>query len=242
MINIQPICVGPVQSLEEARRFESSGAQELLLLCFKHPMYCASRVLSLDTLKTIVDANLSCKLGLIVAPGQNLDLLERLFADDKIEFVEIYWRLFKQEDRNQLMRNISVDVQVSGFWVDYDEDPSWPREQMSEIASATRIKHFVLSVLPSLLSPFQYLRHEAWKYEEGVKMSDVLALCDDFPISINADWSNEEERGWFLDNLPLEQRLMFYLNGENHREAGSMLFVNPNSLEISRLIGEGTRA
>lgn len=233
MRTIRNVCVGPIRSVREVKRFGAAGAREWMVLPDLHPIYGRGLPVTSELIETLSTLAEGESIGWIISPDTDQKVTEDLLIRSSIDFVDLDYRLFDRAVVKEFASMGSIEVRLSGFWLDYDEDPNWLSERISEFM-AYGIDEFGVSVLPSLKRPFWWLKNEAGGFAEDVNVADFRSICEKFPVRINARWSSAQARGWFLEQLPVDQTIGIYLGRDKGAGRSPFLVGSESALGALR--------
>lgn len=151
------VVVGPISTLEFGGLLASRG-WSIAVLTQGHPRFDSSSVVTTSRALSIRDSLRCAEFGVIVGS---------MSAEDTHEQLSVLRPDFVMVDVHRLSKAIG-DVVSAGPWrvvsfghsLDYDDDPSWVANSSREIETLCRVDETVITLLPSLRRPCDWLRAE----------------------------------------------------------------------------------
>lgn len=222
------ILAGPARNPEMASGLESSGASIVAILPMSLPRFGADASVDMATAQAIRERLKEAKLCLWLDGREEVARLRECLSRLEPDWVALDLRHGDSERLLPLLRSAEVDLVLFGAALDYDEDPAWITERLQSLVSEWSPTAIVLTLLPGLKNPVEWLRSEAGSHAEDVQSSDVDQLLARFPIFLDMELAPADVV-WARERFAAARGFAF-LAGEARDDGGCPVLTDAGSL------------
>ncbi len=204
--------VGPVADPGAALKLEYAGASVIGLAFYELPRYPVNTRVDLSLGQVISSALSSAELCVSLDARKDIELQRKWCALLEPDYVAIDLR---QADTSQLLtitRSIKAKIILMGLVLDYDEDPQWLSERLRSLVSDWDLFAVVLTLLPGLKRPVQWLQEESGACEEDVVLGDIETILASFPVLVNMEL-DKRDFPWVKQRFSSALGFFFFLGG-----------------------------
>lgn len=204
------IIVGPLSSAEVGAAALASGASTLIHSTSKPPR------LWTGVLPRSCDVNSESPIALLLEPSapisESIECCRQLSA----KYALIDYRMTGAKELCEALAAEASRAVLVGRCLDYDEDPQWVAEGFRECVQDWKVDTFVLSVLPSITEPVDWLDREAGRHPEDPTWADIESLATTFRIFLDISHSNPARVDRWRKMVPSAQGFIVFVGDPEH--------------------------
>ncbi len=230
----KPLMAGPVATPEGAAALERVGFSAIAIQFAALPRFDEGTIVNLHQALLIDSALGASDLCVILDaredPGRQREWCGRL----EPAFVAIDVRQAGAEELLQRAPSEPARLLLLGMDLDYDSDPTWIEERLRRYAERWAPHGFILTLLPSLMWPIDWLRNEAGRHEEQLRVEEIGRVMRSFPVIVNMNM--DEDPGFASDLLDSAHGFFFFL-GRSRQDGGTPEICEaPSAVSAARTI------